>query len=765
MAGQVGRIIFSAVLAVFIWLPLWGADLQAEETSGSKPPTQPDEIQRTIDLLEDDQRRRELVTLLKLLAALDEEKAEAVLKQAGAGELEEPRPDPGNRGALKTALSGLAEEAWRDVSASGSGLRQSWRAMKNVLKALQAPIAVEMWRPYLFKIFVWGLICLLATFIIIKKFGKLPEACDTWDFYSRFKAVIKYILIVAGPNLVLILSLLALPQLSTTAPGVTADLGIGFSFIHAFIQHFFVNLSILYITLEFAKVLFTPGQSGHSVVNVHPVLSRHFMHSLRVTAIYLACLVFFKETFMEHFVSGSLYAVLMTALTLPLPIYLTARLTKLRRLVHAVSEAEASAAMDEEPDKSGRAAEAAPKPRLDYQVDLLIKKHWTPLSIAVVWGLWLLSLINPVDTSERFVGRLIISLSLLGLAATGVTLLRRTMLRFVSRDTENGRRLLLHVDLLTNILTWIVLGGAVVTIWGLPLDSLLGNAVIRNISGRALAIVVVIVALTVFVKFSRVATEWLLSSPDLARNRNWRTMTPLVLTAVRALAVFMGVVVILERLGVNIGPILAGAGILGLGVGMGAQSLVKDVINGISILLMDTLSVGDYVTIGGKSGTVEIVGLRSIRLRDPAGNLTVVPNSAVDTIVNMTRDYSQDLVEFTVPYDADPDAMLNMAREVADELSRDRAWKPSLTSPVGVVGITAFDANGTTIRLKVNTTAGDQWAVGRELRLRLKRRMLRDGIKSTWFGQNVFYFKGQSDTQEQTETEPQPLEDGAEKSG
>ena len=737
----------SAILtAVFLWgQPLSAAPVQAETAAGG-PAGQPTEIQKSIAILEDAQRRQEMITLLKLLDTLDQEKARAVLAQAEAEEPEAASPGDGEvEGRL---LSGLVEGVWRDVSVSWSGLRQSWRSMKNVFTSLETPTAVEMWRPYLLKIFGWGLFCLLAAFLVIKKFGRLPEACHDWDFKSRFRTAVKYILIVAGPNLVLILSLLALPQLSTTERGVTADLAIGFSFIYAFIRHFFINLSMLYISLEMIKVLFTPGRDGHCLVNIHPVLARHLTRSLRVFSVYLTGLVFSKDTFMEHFAVSSLYPILLVVLTLPIPIYLTARLTKLRRLVHTVSEAEASAALADEPDAAPGRTPAPPRPRLDYQVNLLLKRHWAPLSIIAVWGLWLLSLIHPVETSERFAGQFVICMILLGLSALGVAFSRRVMLRFVSQDTESGRRFLLYADLLINALVWLAWSGAVVTVWGLPLERLLENAVVRDILGRAGAIAVVIAALAVFVRFSRVATDWLLSSPDLAKSRNWRTMTPLVLTAVRALAVFSGVVVILDRLGVNIGPILAGAGILGLGVGMGAQSLVKDVINGISILLMDTLSVGDYVTIGGKSGTVEIVGLRSIRLRDSAGNLTVVPNSMVDTIVNMTRDYSQDLIEFTVPCDADPDAMLQMTREVADDLSGDSDWKKYLTSPVAVVGVTAFDANGTTIRLKINTTAGDQWAVGRELRLRLKRRMLRDGLKSTWFGQNVFYFRGQDDDPE-----------------
>ena len=756
--GRAAVRIFLGTLLLGFLIPSVPLSAQTGDSSPAAEVQERDQIQKTITLLEDDDRRKEVVTLLKLMAALEAEKGPA----GPSAEAVAPADDPGTAPGLKGYLQNAADEALRAISSSGVGLRQTWGEIRTVFKALATPRAVDMWRPYLLKVCVWGLICLTVTWIIIRKYGRPPAACYSCSLGERARALGKYILIVAGPNLVLIISLLALPSMSSTAPGVTVDMATGFAFLRALSQHFFVNLSVLYICLRLAAALFSPGDEGRPLINIHPILARHFLHSWRVFAVYLALFIFIQESFLENFVTGVLYSLALVIMTIPIPVYLTLRLAKLRRLVHAISEAEASAGSVETEaealvgsDQSGDLTPDLPA-RLEYRADGFIRRNWGPLAIASVWILSLVSLVNPADATRLFAWRCLGSLilgALLGLAVKGSRIL---MLRLVDRDIEHGRRLILNVDSLVNLLAWIVLALGLLSIWGFPLGRFLENELTREVLSRALAIVITVTALVLFIRFSRLATEWLLSVPDLGQNRNWRTMTPLILTAVRSLAIFVGVVVILERLGVNIGPILAGAGILGLGVGMGAQSLVKDVINGVSILLMDTLAVGDYVTIGGMSGTVEALGLRTIRLRDSAGNLTVVPNSSVDTIVNMTRDYSQDLVEFTVPYDADPDAMLKLAREVAEDLSGDPAWRRYLTGPVTVVGVVGFDANGTTIRLKINTTAGDQWSVGRELRLRLKRRMLQEGLKSTWFGQNVFYFRGDSPADEPPGSETAP---------
>lgn len=707
----------------------------AMEPTAEAAPKQSDEIQKTIAILEDDEKRAEVVKLLRLMELLNSEKAAAAPEEAE--ETESTAPPSG----FKAYLQNLAGGAVRGLSVSGIALEQSALEFRQVMKALSAPEAADLWRPYVLKTFAWGILCLLGTHIVLRKFNKIPAFQPT--LAGRLKAALKYGLLVGGPNLVLIITLLALPGLSTTTRGVTVDMATGFTFIHAFMQHFFINLAGLYIFLRVVSILFERNAQGHALIDIHPVLARHFQHSFKILAVYLACFVFFKETFLENFVTGILYSIALIALVLPVSIYLTIRLRELNRLFFTIGEAEATAAGSEKNETAPAYESGVPrKPDLDFRADLFIKRHWSTIAVAVVWILAFIFLLNPADASDRFVGRSVATLVIIGLAGLTIKIARLLMARFVSHNTDSGRIFLLNLDNLANAVVWLGTAGLLLATWGLPLERIIRNDITRDIIGRALTIFITLAALTVFMRYSRIVTAWLLSVPNLARNRNWRTMTPLALTAARALAIFITMVVILERLGVNIGPILAGAGILGLGVGMGAQSLVKDIINGLSILLMDTLSVGDYVTIAGQSGTVDNVGLRTIRLRDGAGNLIVVPNSTVDSIVNMTRDYSQDLIEFITPFDADPDEMLKMATDVAQDLSDDPDWLIYMYSPVQVVGIVGFDQNGTTIRMKINTTAGTQWLVGRELRLRLKRRMLQMDIKSTWFGQNVFLFNG-----------------------
>lgn len=734
-------------------LPLF---LASSAGAAAEEEVEKSDIKYAIAVLEDDQRRQELLTLLKLMSVLEEEKKpdqQAAPKQA---------PAPQQRRGLKAWFAQVSDNFWRDLSNSGTGLRQSWRAMKDSFNALAQPEAVKMWRPYVLYIFIWGLVCLLATNLVIRKYGDRPAACAD-KFGQRLRALVKYIVVVTGPNLILIVSILLIPRLSSTAPGVTADMAIGFSFIYSIVQHFFINLSLLYIGLRLGEVLLAPGGQGCPPFNIPPPLARHYYHSWRVFVIYLAAFTFVRETFMEHFAVPSLYTIFALIGTLFVPIYFSCRLIKLKRLLASLAVASAAAIGGDDSlealanmDVEAETVQEEQKEKRHYKVDNFFHHNWFALSVAAVWVFTLISLINPSGAATLYTGRLFVSIIAIFLSFCLIRVQRHLALNWAGDDSESGRNLIQNIDILANVLIGLVLLFSLLLIWGFPLTSFLENELTRDIIGRAMAIGITLAALVIFIRLSRLATEWLLAVPSWGDNRNWRTMAPLVLTAIRALAIFVGVVVILERLGVNIGPILAGAGILGLAVGMGAQSLVKDLINGVSILLMDTLAVGDYVTVGGKSGTVEAVGLRSIRLRDSVGNLTVVPNSSVDIIINQTRDYSQDIVDFVVPYDADPDAMLKLAEEVGRELGQDPAWRSKLTAPVTLMGVTAFDANGTTIRLKVTTQAGSQWVVSRELRLRLKRRLLQDGIKSTWFGQNVFYFPGDNDSVSSPPTESNP---------
>ena len=740
---------FAKIDKNFLQAAIWGAVviflLLVSQSLAAAPESTPEQenradLQKTITLLEDDEKRAEVIKILRLLSELNVEEQTA----AHAADENASPAEPATQSGLKAYVRNQASSLIKNLSVADIAFKQALTEFLKIMKTLAAPEVVELWRPYVLEISSWGLGCLLAIFLLTRKFGRITSFEPTLG--GRAKAVLKYCLLMGGPNLVLIAALLVLPNLSPTAKGVTADMAIGFSFIHSVVLHFFINMSGLYIYLRMIAALFRRNDQGNAIIDIHPVLARHFLHSSKVFAIYFACLVFVKIILLEHFAMGILYSLTIVVLTLPLPVYLTFRILKLQQLVFIVQEAEATADVDEPALSPPDETNIQRKPNLDFRADIFLKRHWAAIANIGIWTLASISLLNPRDASDRFVSRLAITLAIIVLATLTIKAARLAMARFIAYDTEHGRRFLLNIDSLANVTVWLIASILTLLTWGLPLGELIYNDIVRDIAGRGLTIIIILTALVVFMRFSRVATEWILSVPDLGRNRNWRTVAPLISTAMRALAVFTTIVVILERLGVNVGPILAGAGILGLGVGMGAQSLVKDVINGLSILLTDTLSVGDYVTIAGQSGTVENVGLRNIRLRDASGNLIVVPNSSIDSIVNMTRDYSQDVVEFTVPCDADPDEMLNMAAEVAQEISNDPDWRIYMTTPVAVIGIVNFNEAGTTIRLKNFTTAGNQWMVSRELRLRLKRRMLQMNIKSTQFGRSVFLINREHET-------------------
>lgn len=667
-----------------------------------------DELRKVIILLEDDGQRRELLTLLR---AVLEVKSPVVLADVPKGSCDF-RP-----AALFPALIG---STWREDSIFDLGLCQAFNSIVKMAIALYDIQKWGIWLHYTLSAFALGLFCLLAIHIIIRRCDRWAETQTDLSFRFHLRAATRHILVVAIPNIMFIALVYFWPPLSFTIQDVTADLALGISFSHALIQHFFVIFSSLYLALTVVATLLTPiAGSGRSLLNLAPEPSRQLLSFWRIFCVYLAALIFIKETFLDYFIIGRTYTLGMLILTLPALVFLSVRLWRLRDLLRAASVA------------------ASSQKELVYWFDLLLKKSWAYLSIFILWAAALLSLIQPADGARIFVGRLASTVVVFALVVIGFKMERLLLKKLVTPDTENGRRLLVNLDGLVGVGAILIGSGLILVLWGLPLGRILEYSLTRDILARLLVIGLVVSALVFFIRVSCLVTEWLLALPIVSESRNWRTITPLALTGIRSLVVFAATVVILERLGVDVGPILAGAGILGLGVGLGAQSLVKDLINGISILLMDIISVGDSVTIGGHTGTVESVGLRAVRLRDANWNLILIPNSGIEVVQNRTRDLSKVLLDFVAPPDLDPDQVLDLAQEVAKAFNADLEWGVQLLEPVSVVGIIAFDSSGTSLRLNFTARAGEQWALEYELRRRLKRRLLEGGFDSKAFAQCV----------------------------
>ena len=212
------------------------------------------------------------------------------------------------------------------------------------------------------------------------------------------------------------------------------------------------------------------------------------------------------------------------------------------------------------------------------------------------------------------------------------------------------------------------------------------------------------------------------------RERRGQTIAQLLRSMGRVVIVAVAVLLTFNVF-IDIGPILAGAGILGLAVSFGAQSLVKDVISGFFILIENQFGIGDVVEAAGKTGTVEKMTLRVVVLRDVYGVMHVIPNSEIKVVSNKTRGWSRAVVDVGVGRDVDIDNALDVVRDEAGRFSADPRWKHELDGPVEVLGIESVSDSSVVIRSLIRTRPGSQWSAGREFRRRMKSRLFREGIE------------------------------------
>jgi moderate conductance mechanosensitive channel len=207
-----------------------------------------------------------------------------------------------------------------------------------------------------------------------------------------------------------------------------------------------------------------------------------------------------------------------------------------------------------------------------------------------------------------------------------------------------------------------------------------------------------------------------------------RTISQLLQSVGRV--VFAGVALLLTfNVFIDITPLLAGAGILGLAVSFGAQSLVKDVISGFFYLIEGQFAVGDVIEVAGKSGVVERMNLRVVMLRDVQGTVHIVPNGQITTVSNMTRSWSRAVVDVGVAYGAELDRVLEIFRDEARRLAEDPVWRSDLDGAPEVAGVNELADSQVTVRTLLRTRPGKQWGIAREFRRRIKNRLDREGIE------------------------------------
>ncbi len=216
---------------------------------------------------------------------------------------------------------------------------------------------------------------------------------------------------------------------------------------------------------------------------------------------------------------------------------------------------------------------------------------------------------------------------------------------------------------------------------------------------------------------------------DVERQKRARTIGRSFSRFLGSIIWMAALLMVLRAVDVDITPVLTGAGILGLAVGFGAQTLVKDVISGFFLILEDQVRVGDVATVNGVGGSVEQINLRTIVLRDMEGTVHVIPNGQITTLANRSKDFGYYVIDLSAGFNDDVDAMIDLVREAGASLMDDPSFKPLILEPLEVIGIDSFSGSSLSLRFRIKTLPLSQWNVGRELRRRIKDAFDRHGLR------------------------------------
>lgn len=237
-----------------------------------------------------------------------------------------------------------------------------------------------------------------------------------------------------------------------------------------------------------------------------------------------------------------------------------------------------------------------------------------------------------------------------------------------------------------------------------------------------IAIITLIVMKVIRVISSRLSILFLRKRDDEESKKRAKTLSSVIRNSLNAVVLIIALMTVLGHLGVEIGPLLAAAGVVGLAIGFAGQSLVKDVINGFFILLWDQIRVGDVVEISGKGGLVEKINLKMTVLRDLAGNVHFIPNSNIDAVTNMTKDYSRYVFDIGIAYREDVEEVMEILKEIDEQLRNDPDFKEDILEPLEIFGLDKFDDSAIVIKARITTKPIKQWRIGREFNRRLKKK-------------------------------------------
>lgn len=329
-----------------------------------------------------------------------------------------------------------------------------------------------------------------------------------------------------------------------------------------------------------------------------------------------------------------------------------------------------------------------------------------------------------------------VALSVLAVAiAIALGVLARRLLRQGARavpgpaDAEKTIRTRRVATLAWNVVEVALVLAALVTlagIWGFDVLGWLSVGLGQQIVEAAIRIAILAVATFAAVELASLLINRLLQrmahsrEGQVRRTAQLNTIGPLLHGVAKGVIIIVGGMMILAEVGVAIGPLLAGAGVVGLAVGFGAQTLVKDFLTGIFLVAEDIVAVGDVVDINGASGVVEQMTMRTIRLRGLDGTLHVLPYGEAQVIHNMTKTFSYHVAELGISYESDIDKAFEVMAQVVEEMRADPAFADKILEPLEIMDVLSLADSGVVLRGRIKTEPGAQWGVGRAFNRRIK---------------------------------------------
>jgi small-conductance mechanosensitive channel len=354
--------------------------------------------------------------------------------------------------------------------------------------------------------------------------------------------------------------------------------------------------------------------------------------------------------------------------------------------------------------------------RLDDHIVAYLESLVTPLlSIAV---LYYLSYLLPLSgTKIGYIQKGVLVAAILLIAFFSAKLVS-SMLATLGNLRSNWQRFLQPLRTLANVLFALI---------AVALSLKVLNVSLSNEGARLVRIIGIVVGAYVLLRIINLAViqmERLVEDSDPTilseAEKRAKTLGKIINSAGYVLVIGISIMMVMSEFGINIMPIITGAGIAGLAVGFGAQNLVRDIISGFFLILEDQIRVGDVAQINGTGGSVEAIKLRTTVLRDLQGTVHIFPNGEIKQVANMTKEFSYYVIDVGVAYKENVDEVMDTLKSIGAELAQDPEFSSVILDPLEILGVDDFGDSQVTIKIRIKTKPLKQWMVGRELRRRIK---------------------------------------------